>query len=100
MPRIAPRSPPAHGRATTSRPATAATLVLSEPITRLVFQRGAFDASDTALVATALFWFSFSLPFSGVNLLLTRTFFSLQRPWVPTALAFGNMVNWLPNHPS
>jgi putative peptidoglycan lipid II flippase len=27
-----------------------------------------------------------------VNLLLTRTFFSLQRPWVPTALAVGNMV--------
>ena len=29
----------------------------------------------------------FSLPFAGVNLLLTRTFFSLQRPWIPTALA-------------
>ena len=27
------------------------------------------------------------MPFSGANLLLTRTFFSLQRPWVPTALA-------------
>lgn len=73
-------------------PATAATLVLSEPITRLVFQRGAFDASDTALVATALFWFSFSLPFSGVNLLLTRTFFSLQRPWLVTYLSVANLV--------
>jgi putative peptidoglycan lipid II flippase len=73
-------------------PATAATLVLSEPITRLVFQRGAFDASDTELVATALFWFSFSLPFSGVNLLLTRTFFSLQRPWLVTYLSVANLV--------
>ena len=27
-----------------------------------------------------------------MNLLLTRTFFSLQRPWLPTALAVGNMV--------
>jgi putative peptidoglycan lipid II flippase len=27
-----------------------------------------------------------------VNLLLTRTFFSLQRPWIPTALATGNLV--------
>ena len=31
----------------------------------------------------ALFWFAFSLPFDGLNLLLIRTFFSLQRPWVP-----------------
>ncbi|HVI37265.1 MAG TPA: murein biosynthesis integral membrane protein MurJ, partial [Gaiellales bacterium] len=73
-------------------PATAATLVLAEPITRLVFQRGQFSASDTALVATALFWFSFSLPFSGVNLLLTRTFFSLQRPWLVTYLSVANLV--------
>jgi len=43
-------------------------------------------------VSTALFWFSFSLPFAGVNLLLTRTFFSLQRPWIPTALATANLV--------
>ena len=42
---------------------------------------------STEQVAEALFWFSFSLPFSGFNLLLTRTFFSLQRPWTPTALA-------------
>src|SRR4051794_24991644 len=73
-------------------PATAATLVLAEPITRLVFERGQFGPSDTALVATALFWFSFSLPFSGVNLLLTRTFFSLQRPWLVTYLSVANLV--------
>ena len=35
-------------------------------------------------VAEALFWFAFSLPFNGLFLILTRTFFSLQRPWVPT----------------
>src|SRR5262249_5697703 len=73
-------------------PATAATLVLSEPITRLVFQRGEFTASDTALVATALFWFSFSLPFSGVNLLLTRTFVRVQRPWLVTYLSVANLI--------
>lgn len=68
-------------------PATVATLVLAEPMTRLVYERGEFGAESTALVSEALFWFAFSLPFSGVNLLLTRTFFSLQRPWMPTALA-------------
>jgi putative peptidoglycan lipid II flippase len=68
-------------------PAAAATLALAEPITRLVYERGDFDAESTAQVAEALFWFSFSLPFAGANLLLTRTYFSLQQPWTPTALA-------------
>jgi len=73
-------------------PATAAILVLSEPMIRLVYERGVFGPDDTELVSTALFWFAFSLPFNGLFLLLTRTFFSLQRPWVPSAIAAGNLV--------
>ncbi len=72
-------------------PAAAATLALSEPITRLIYQHGRFGTSSTDLVSTALFWFSFSLPFSGVNLLLTRTFFSLQKPWITTGIAGLNL---------
>jgi putative peptidoglycan lipid II flippase len=73
-------------------PAAAAILVLSEPMIRLVYQRGEFDAAQTQLVATALFWFAFSLPLNGLFLLLTRTFFSLQQPWVPTAISGGNLA--------
>jgi putative peptidoglycan lipid II flippase len=73
-------------------PAAAAVLVLSEPMIRLVYQRGAFDAAETEVVATALFWFAFSLPTNGLFLLLTRTFFGLQRPWIPTAIAAGNLT--------
>jgi putative peptidoglycan lipid II flippase len=73
-------------------PAAAAILVLSEPMIRLVYQRGEFTPDQTTLVATALFWFAFSLPTNGLFLLLTRTFFSLQRPWVPTAIAFCNLA--------
>jgi putative peptidoglycan lipid II flippase len=73
-------------------PCSAITIVLAEPITRLVYQRGEFDAESTQQVSEALFWFSFSLPFSGFNLLLTRTFFSLQRPWTPTGLAGMTLV--------
>ena len=73
-------------------PAAACTLVLAEPITRLVYERGEFDAESTRLVSEALFWFSFSLPFAGVNLLLTRTFFSVQRPWLPTKLGAMSLV--------
>jgi putative peptidoglycan lipid II flippase len=73
-------------------PAAAATLALATPITRLIYQHGEFGPDDTELVASALFWFSFSLPTSGVNLLLTRTFFSLQRPWITTWIAAVNLA--------
>jgi putative peptidoglycan lipid II flippase len=73
-------------------PAAAAILVLSEPMIRLVYERGDFDAASTDLVSTALFWFAFSLPFNGLFLLLTRTFFSMQKPWVPTVIAGGNLA--------
>jgi putative peptidoglycan lipid II flippase len=68
-------------------PCAAILIAIPEPITRLVYERGAFDAGATDDVATALFWFAFSLPFAGANLMLTRTFFALQRPWLPTTLA-------------
>jgi putative peptidoglycan lipid II flippase len=73
-------------------PAAAILIVLATPITRLVFQRGQFNAESTHLVSIALFWFAFSLPFAGVNLLLTRTFFAVQRPWIPTRLAVVNLI--------
>jgi putative peptidoglycan lipid II flippase len=66
--------------------------VLAEPITRLVYERGAFGAEATDLTSTAMFWWSLSLPFQGVSLLFSRTFFSLQRPWATTALAGLNLV--------
>lgn len=73
-------------------PCAALLLALSEPITRLVYERGAFGAAATEDVSTALFWFAFSLPFAGANLMLTRTFFALQRPWLPTALAGASLA--------
>jgi len=73
-------------------PAAAAVLALSEPMIRLVYQRGEFTPDDTTLVATALFWFAFSLPTNGLFLLLTRTFFGLQRPWIPTVISAGNLA--------
>ena len=66
--------------------------VLAEPITRLVYERGVFDAAATDLVAEAMVWWSISLPFQGVSLLFSRTFFSLQRPWATTALAGVNLA--------
>jgi putative peptidoglycan lipid II flippase len=73
-------------------PAAVFMLVLATPIVRLVYERGHFNATSTLLTSEALFWFAFSLPFGGLNLLLTRVFFSVQRPWIPTRLAALNIV--------
>ena len=73
-------------------PAAAATIVLGRPIVEVLYQRGEFDAESTDLVTEALAVFAISLPLSGWNLILTRTFFSLQKPWLPTTLAVGSLV--------
>ncbi len=73
-------------------PASVFMLVLTTPIVKLVFERGHFGARSTELVSIALFWFAFSLPFGGLNLLLTRVFFAVQRPWIPTRLAAINII--------
>jgi putative peptidoglycan lipid II flippase len=73
-------------------PSAVTMAVLAEPITRLVYQRGAFGPHATDLTSTAMVWWSISLPFQGVSLLFSRTFFSLQRPWATTALSGLNLV--------
>jgi putative peptidoglycan lipid II flippase len=73
-------------------PAMAFMLVLATPVVRLIYQHGTFGPSSTDRVSLALFWFAFSLPFNGVSLLMTRTFFSLQKPWLPTKLAVANIA--------
>jgi putative peptidoglycan lipid II flippase len=76
-------------------PAAAFLMVLATPVVRLIYQHGNFNAhhsNSTHLTSIALFWFAVSLPFGGLNLLLTRTFFALKRPWIPTGLAAMNIV--------
>jgi putative peptidoglycan lipid II flippase len=72
-------------------PAGAVSAVLAEPITRLVYERGAFEPSQTPVVAGALAAFSAGLFFNGAMLLLNRAFFSLQSNWIPTTVALGNL---------
>jgi putative peptidoglycan lipid II flippase len=73
-------------------PSAVVMAVLAHPITQLVYQRGAFGVHATDLVSTAMVWWSISLPFQGVSLLFSRTFFSLQRPWETTMLSLVNLV--------
>jgi len=73
-------------------PAAAASIVLAEPIIRLLYERGAFDPDETTIVAQCLAAFSIGLAFNGMMLMLNRAFFSLQQPWLPMAIAVVNLV--------
>jgi putative peptidoglycan lipid II flippase len=72
-------------------PAAAISVALAEPITRVLFEHRSFTATDTMHVATTLVAFSLGLVGNGLTLLLTRAFFALQMPQVPTRVAFGNL---------
>jgi putative peptidoglycan lipid II flippase len=73
-------------------PASAVLAVLAEPVVRLLFQRGAFTADQTTVVAQCLVAFTVGLTFNGIMLMLNRGFFSLQSPWIPTWVAVGALA--------
>ena len=72
-------------------PSSIVVAVLAEPLTRLIYQRGAFTANQTPVVAASLAAFALGLTFNGTMLMLNRAFFSLQSNWIPTIVALGNL---------
>jgi len=52
-------------------------LILSEPMVRLLFERGRFDADSTLRAASALKWLGLALVPYSVNSILARAFFAL-----------------------
>jgi putative peptidoglycan lipid II flippase len=73
-------------------PASVISIVLAAPIVRLLYQRGAFTPHQTTVVAACLAAYSVGLAFNGFMLMLNRGFFALQRPWMPTVVALGNLA--------
>ena len=70
-------------------PAGLLSIVLAQPIVRIVYQRGEFTADDTVIVAQCLQAFSVGLVFAGWMLILNRSFYAVQTNWVPTGIALG-----------
>jgi putative peptidoglycan lipid II flippase len=79
--------------------------LLREPIVRLIFERGAFSATDTAITAPILGIFAVGLPFYGVVTLAVRGCFALKDTVTPvrvSAVAFlvnlGASLWWMRTH--
>jgi len=75
-----------------SLPFVAWFLVLAQPVVRVVFQRQAFTADDTAVVAAALAALAVGLTFANVNMLFNRSFQSMQRVWLPLYVGLVNLA--------
>lgn len=64
-------------------PIAVGAIVLAEPIVRLLFQRGKFDASSTIMTATALKYYSVGLVAMGIRDVLIRVFYSISDTKTP-----------------
>ncbi|UCH07875.1 MAG: murein biosynthesis integral membrane protein MurJ [Deltaproteobacteria bacterium] len=73
-------------------PAMIGLIVLREPIIRLLFQRGAFDATATVMTARALLYYSIGLwAFAGLRVFVSA-FYSLQDTKTPVKVAVVAML--------
>ncbi|WP_279327817.1 murein biosynthesis integral membrane protein MurJ [Desulfallas sp. Bu1-1] len=64
-------------------PGSVLLMVLAVPVVRLLFERGAFDASATTATATALWFYALSVAAMSANSVLTYTFLSLRDAMLP-----------------
>ena len=72
-------------------PASVGLIIWGEPIIRLVFQRGAFDATSTQAVAWALGFFAVGLVGHSVVEIVTRAFYALKNTKTPVLVAVAAM---------
>jgi putative peptidoglycan lipid II flippase len=73
-------------------PAGIGLALLSEPVTRLLFQRGEFTAADTMLMTPILALYALGLPFLSFTTVALRGFYALKDTKTPVraaALSFG-----------
>jgi putative peptidoglycan lipid II flippase len=73
-------------------PITAALVVFSEPLIRIIFQRGAFTAVDTRIVGRVLAFLSLQIPFYMLAQIGVRLISALKRNSMLMVIAGVNMV--------
>jgi len=81
-------------------PLSAILLALPDPIIRLLFQRGAFNAQSTSLVSTALIYLVPSIIFYMARDLITRVYFAFHDSKTPfyvamVAIFIKAFLDWL-----
>jgi putative peptidoglycan lipid II flippase len=75
-----------------SLPASLGLVLLRQPLVALLFQRGAFDAHSTDLVAWALMWYAVGLIGHNVVEILSRAFYALHDTKTPVLVGTAAMT--------
>lgn len=73
-------------------PISVGMMILREPLIRLVYERGAFDAVATELTVIAMFFFSFGLPALCLREIVLRAFYSLQDTMTPMIIGIATVA--------
>ena len=66
--------------------ATAALAALSTPAVRALYERGSFDAVDTAATAGTVVFFALGIPMWGAQQILARGFYAREEMWAPVVI--------------
>ena len=73
-------------------PAAVGAMIFAEPVVKLLFGRGAFDAQAVSMTSYALFFYSIGMIGFGLRDILSRAFYSLQdtkTPIINAGIAVG-----------
>ncbi len=73
-------------------PAAVGLALLSEPIIRLIYQHGKFDAESARAMAQLLALFAIGLPFFSVSSLTTRAFYAVKDTLTPVKVGAVSFV--------
>lgn len=73
-------------------PAAVGLIVLSEPLVRVIFERGAFTATSTEMVSWALALFALGLPAHAVVEIVVRAFYAIHDTKTPVAIGMAAMA--------
>jgi len=73
-------------------PASAGLIALSNPITKTLLQRGAFESYSTGITSSALFFYSFGLLAYGAIKVLVNGFYAMQDTKTPVKIAAVSLV--------
>ena len=67
-------------------------LFYSEPIVRLLFQRGQFNAASTLLTSSALLYYSMGALFYALNYVVLRVYYSIQDSKTPLVVYVAALI--------
>ena len=76
--------------------AAAGVMALSIPVVRALYQRGSFDAADTAATAGTVVFFALGIPMWGVQQILARGFYAREQMWAPVIIGTAATASAVP----